>query len=215
MSGPARIIVIDDHPVFRRGLADILATEVGLTLCGQFDSPYRGFLGIQRLKPDLAISELFLPGDGFDLFKSARRASPRTKILVLTRYDEMKFAPRALRSGAHGYLMKQAPAVRILKAVREVLAGEISASDALKRKLLLGMTGGPASGSLVDRLTDREVEVLRLLGAGCGTRTIAEKLHRSVKTVENHRANIRRKLLLTDSGELIRFASDWLGELGQ
>ena len=204
-----RIMIVDDHPIMREGLVQLLAQEHDLVVCGQFEEASRAFDAIPQLKPDVAIVDLSLKGsNGIELIKNIKANYPKILILVLSMYDESLYAERVLRAGAAGYVMKQEATEKVLSALRHVLNGGIYLSDKMSAKFMHQLVGGKAlaGGSLVERLSDRELEVFGLIGQGRGTRQIAEQLHLSVKTIESHRAHIKEKLNLKSATELVHRA---------
>jgi DNA-binding NarL/FixJ family response regulator len=210
-----KIILVDDHPVLREGLAKLINREPGFSICGQFEDAACAFSAIPTLSPDLAIVDLALKGsNGLELIKNSRAAYPKLVILVLSMYDESLYAERALRAGAAGYIMKQEASEKILTAIRQVLAGGIYLSEKMSSKLMHQLVGGKAreAGSTLERLSDRELEIFGLIGQGMGTRQIAEQLHLSIKTVESHRSHIKEKLNLKDANELVHTAIRVRGE---
>ncbi len=213
-----KILIVDDHPVFRHGIAALISAEKDLTVCGEAESAPAALDVMRRLKPDLAVLDISLQGtNGIELIKLMRSEQPRLPVLILSMHDESLYALRALRAGAKGYLMKAEAMTQVVNALRKVLNGEIYVSPRFSERLIFkaiqSLEGG--MGSPVDKLSDRELEVLQLLGKGFGTREIANELHLSVKTIETHRAHIKEKLGFKDAGEMVRFAIDWVAqELG-
>jgi DNA-binding NarL/FixJ family response regulator len=206
-----RILIVEDHPIMRSGLVQLLSTELDLVVCGQFEEAGAAFGAIEKLKPDVAVIDLSLKGSsGLELIKSVKAAYPKLIMLVLSMYDETIYAERVLRAGAAGYVMKQEATEKVLIALRKVLAGGIYLSDRMSSKFMHQLVGGARAnnngGSLIERLSDRELEVFGLIGEGRGTRQIAEQLHLSVKTVESHRAHIKEKLNLASATELVHRA---------
>ena len=206
-----KIMLVDDHPVMREGLSQLINHEGDLTVCGQFEDAARAFDATPRLLPDLVVVDLSLKGSsGLELVKNLRANYPKLLILVLSMHDESLYAERALRAGAIGYIMKQEAVERVLGAIRHVLNGGVYLSEKMNSKLMHQLAHGKSSGggSLMERLSDRELEVFGLIGQGRGTRQIAEQLHLSVKTIESHRAHIKEKLDLKSSTELVHCAID-------
>lgn len=203
-----RIMMVDDHPIVREGMAQFLNTQPDLVLCCEASNSGEAHALMPSCRPDLVIVDISLKQEsGLDLIKSLRRTQTDLFLLAMSQHDELIFAERALRAGANGYLMKQEATGHILRAIRRVLAGETYLSDAMYSRLsrrLVDPAG--ASCSTVAGLTEREFEVLHLLGLGYGTRQIAEKLNRSVKTIESHRASLKEKLHLDSGTDLVRFA---------
>jgi len=208
---PARaIMIVDDHPVMREGLIQLLAQEEDLRICGQHEEASRAFEAIGHLKPDVVLVDLALKGGsgGLELIKNVKANYPKVLLLVLSMHEESTYAERALRAGASGYVMKQEASENILLALRTVLNGGIYLSDKMSAKFMHQLVGGRTlnGGSLVESLSDRELEVFDLIGQGRATREIAEQLHLSVKTIESHRAHIKEKLNLRSATELVHRA---------
>ncbi len=208
-----RIVVVDDHPLMRKGLVMSLEADSDLVVCGQASSAEDGIGVVEAQNPDLVIVDISLPGmSGLEMVKQIQAIRPGVKTLVVSRHDESLYAERAIRAGAKGYVMKlEAPDVMI-KAVRKVMNGGIYVSDEINERLLLGMASGheTLAQSPLEILSDRELEVFELTGRGFGTRDIAEKLHLSVKTVESYRARIKIKLNLGSAAELMQHAVQWV-----
>ncbi|HEX7070317.1 MAG TPA: response regulator transcription factor [Rhodothermales bacterium] len=211
-----KILLVDDHPLMRKGLALTLETEVDLTVAAQAASAEEALSLMDKTEPDLAVVDVSLPGmSGLELIKHLRAMKPDLAVLVVSRHDESLYAERAIRAGARGYLMKMEAADVIVKAVRHILNGGIYVSEEIKERLLLGMMAGKdVSQSPLEVLSDRELEVFELTGRGLGTREIAERLHLSVKTVESYRARIKNKLSLSTAPELIQHAVQWVESEG-
>ena len=207
----ARILIVDDHPIVCEGMAQFLNLQENLHLCCQASNADEALAAMSACDHDLAIVDISLDGDtGLDLIKTLRRRYPDLAILTLSMHDESLFAERALRSGANGYLMKQQGTKSILQAVQQVLAGRVYLSAAMQNTLTQRLDAPQDDGhSLIAGLSAREFEVLHLIGLGFGTRQIAEKLNRSVKTIEAHRANLKDKLQLASGTELLSFAVRW------
>lgn len=207
-AGKARILMIDDHPIVREGMAQFLNLQDNLHLCCQASSAAEALDAMAACRHDLAIVDISLNGEsGLDLIRVLRQRYPQLAILALSMHDESLFAERALRSGANGYLMKQEGTRNILRAVQQILAGNIYLSaDILSRLAQRLLTPPSADPSCVAGLSEREFGILYLIGMGLGTRQIAEKLNRSVKTIESHRANLKEKLHLQSGRDLVRFA---------
>jgi len=207
-----QIFIVDDHPLFREGLVGLVKRETDLAVCGEADNAPQALSAIESLKPDLVLADIGLPGkSGLELVKDIRAVRPELAVLVISMHDETLYAERVLRAGGRGYIMKQEGGKKLMQAIRQVLDGKIYVSEKMSADILEIFSGrrAGAEGSPVEQLTDREFEVFQLLGPGKGTRDIAEKLHLSVKTVEAHRANIKTKLKLKSSPELIRSAVRW------
>ncbi|PIQ63633.1 MAG: DNA-binding response regulator [Bacteroidetes bacterium CG12_big_fil_rev_8_21_14_0_65_60_17] len=208
-----RVVIVDDHPLMRKGLAMSLDAESDITVVGQASSAEEGMTMIEQLKPDVAAIDISLPGmSGLELVKQLHAIRPDVKTLVVSRHDESLYAERAIRAGARGYVMKLEAGEVIVKAVRRVTNGGIFVSEEINERLLLGMVSGheALAQSPLDILSDRELEVFELTGRGSGTRDIAERLHLSVKTVESYRARIKVKLNLGSASELMQHAVQWV-----
>ncbi|MFJ1257789.1 response regulator [Cupriavidus sp. CuC1] len=206
-----QVLIVDDHPIIREGLTHLLNLHEDLHVCCAAGSAEEA-LAVMACQPDMAIVDLSLHSNsGLDLVKTLRQHYPKLAILILSMHDETLFAERALRAGANGYLMKLEATEHIVNAIREVLAGNIYLSAAMHEKLARALTVPQRipAGSIAS-LSEREFEVLHLIGLGFGTREIAEKLSRSVKTIEAHQANIKEKLDIPSGKELMRFAIQWI-----
>jgi DNA-binding NarL/FixJ family response regulator len=213
-TGPRRnrILVVDDHPIVRQGLALLINQEADLVVCGEAEEAMGAMHVLASSKPDILIVDISLSGpDGIDLLKNIRNLYPTLPVLILSMHDESIYAERALRAGANGYIMKQEATEKVLVALRRILAGEIYVSDRIANKMLKHYITGSSTirqSSIAD-LSDRELEVFRLIGEGHGTRQIAEELHLSVKTVESYQAHIKEKLSLRSARELMQHAIQW------
>ena len=209
-----RVLLVDDHPILRQGLARLINEQKDLMVCGEFEEAAKALDSIDTTKPDAAIVDISLKGaSGIELLKNIKVRFPQLLVLVLSMHDESLYAERALRAGASGYIMKQEATEQVLVALRRVLGGEIYLSEPMSSKLMHQLVGGrPTAGSLLERLSDRELEIFGLIGQGRGTRQIAEQLHLSVKTVESHRAHIKEKLNLKNATELVHRAIQMRGE---
>jgi DNA-binding NarL/FixJ family response regulator len=210
-----KVLVVDDHPVFRFGLAQLIAREDDLEVCAEAASAGAALEAMRTHNPDIAIVDVSLQGaNGIDLLKRMKSEKPRLHVLMISLHEETLYPLRSLRAGASGYVTKRAGVNEIITAVRHVLGGQIYLGAELAQRLILKSlgSGGSGAGSPVDPLSDRELEVLQLLGRGLGTRDIAERLNLSVKTIESHRANIKIKLGCKDGSEMVRFAMDWTAQ---
>jgi DNA-binding NarL/FixJ family response regulator len=209
-----RILLVDDHPVTRDGLARLINHEVDLEVCGTAGTAAGATQEVEQQKPDLVIIDVSLGrgASGLELIKDLASRHRRLKMLALSTHDEALYAERALRAGAKGYVMKQEPTEHVMEAVRKILNGEVHLSKKMSDRLLHKMTQrhSPPTISDIETLSDRELEVYRLLGQGRGTRQIAGELHLSISTVETHRAHIKEKLDLTSTTELVRHAVEWV-----
>ncbi|HLJ90184.1 MAG TPA: response regulator transcription factor [Candidatus Angelobacter sp.] len=207
-----RIFLVDDHPLIRQGLRLLINGEDDLSICGEADESCPALQSILITRPDGLIVDISLNGpDGLELVKDVRGRFSALPILVLSMYDELIYAERALRAGANGYIMKQEASQKVLLAIRRILGREIYVSDSVAAKMLHQYVNGATScaHSLIGDLTDRELEVFRLIGHGHSTRQIAEDLHLSIKTVETYQAHIKEKLSLRSARELIQHAVRW------
>ncbi len=207
-----RILVVDDHPIVRQGLALLINREPDLVVCGEAEEAMGALHVLASARPDVLIVDISLNGpDGLDLLKSIRTTHPTLPVLILSMHDESIYAERALRAGANGYIMKQEATEKVLVAVRRILSGEIYVSDRIANKMLKHyITGaGTLRNSSIADLSDRELEVFRLIGEGHGTRQIADELHLSIKTVESYQAHIKEKLSLRSARELMQHAIQW------
>ena len=203
------VFVVDDHPLLRQGLALLINREKDLEVCGEAEEAQTAMREIAAKKPNILIADISLNGpDGLELLKNIRALYPSLPVLILSMHDESIYAERALRARANGYIMKQEATEKVLVAVRRILGGDIYLSDRMANKLLHQyISGGSADmNSRLSALSDRELEVFRLIGDGCSTRQIAEKLHLSIKTVETYQAHIKDKLSLHSGRELVQHA---------
>ena len=208
-----RIVIVDDHPLFRKGLEQLIHSEDGFAVCGEANNAPEAMDVIRKLNPDLAIVDLSLPGaNGIELIKNIRAEFSKLPILVLSMHDESLYALRALRAGAEGYVMKHEAMANVIQAIREVFNGRPYLSPAMAAQVITKFAHRQAEGEAdaVERLSDRELEVLELIGKGNDVRQIAKALHLSPKTVETHRSHIKDKLDLKNSREVARFALQWL-----
>ena len=210
---PSRILIVDDHPLVREGLAARIAAQPDLAVCGEAADVDEAVALLASSRPALIILDLALKrGSGLELLKRVRQLEAGPKVLVVSAYDEALFAARALRAGAHGYLNKQELQGSVIGAIRAVLRGEMYLSAELARRLAAqAVTGRPVSPG-PEALSDRELQVFELIGRGASTRSIAEALHLSMHTIESHRENIRIKLDLRDGRELVQQAVLWILE---
>ncbi len=208
----ARVVVVDDHPLVREQLKQMINREPDLTVCGEAASRNEALNVIATTKPDLVIVDLSLKeSQGLDLIKDLQANEPQPLVLVVSMHDESLYAERAVRAGARGYITKQEATKKILEAIRRVLAGEIYLSEALTSKVLTKLMAGQQiqSPASLENLTDRELQVFRLIGQGHTTRQIAEELSLDAKTVETYRSRIKEKLELRDAADLLQRAILW------
>ncbi len=212
-----KLLIVDDHPMMRQGLALLINEEPDLTVCGEAGDAAQAMAAVAASKPDLVLADVSLGGkSGLELVKDLQALHPGLPVLIISMHDESIYAERVLRAGARGYIMKQEGGKKMLQAIRHILAGQIYVSEKMSALILEIFSGSRARGSRspVQQLTDREFEVFQLIGAGKGTREIAERLHLSVKTVEVHRIHIKEKLQLTTGSEVIRYAVRWVESQG-
>ncbi len=210
---PRRVLLVDDHPVVREGLAGLINAEPDLRICGMAQDARQALEAVTTSSPELVVVDLMLRGSsGFDLIKDLVRQVPGLPLLILSIHDETLYAERVLRAGALGYVMKDEAMDTVLIAIRQVLRGEVYLSPRMLPRILRTLVKGPADTDAMPlrSLTDRELEVLQFLGQGYTTRQIADTLHVSVKTVEAHRAHIMEKLHLEGAPALIRYAAHWV-----
>ena len=208
----SRVFVVDDHPIVRQGLALMINREPDLMVCGEAEDARSAMQLVVTAKPDILVVDISLNGpDGLDLLKNIRTRYAYLPVLILSMHDESIYAERALRAGAQGYIMKQEASEKVLVALRRILGHEIYVSERISNRMLQRYIVSPKEGrppSIAD-LTDRELEVFRLIGEGHSTRQIAEELHISVKTVESYQAHIKEKLSLRSGRELVQHAIQW------
>lgn len=211
-SKKVRILLVDDHPVVRDGLAEAINAEPDLTVCAVADERHEALQAAEVAGPDLMVVDLLLKNSsGLELIKDVHARWPKVLILVVSMQDENYYAERALRAGARGYITKQQATRNIIVAIRRVLKGEIYLSEKLANSVLARLAANPQAtwDSIADLLTDRELQVFELTGVGLSTREVAERLHLDVKTVETYRARIKEKLHLKDGNELLQMSIRW------
>jgi len=207
------ILIADDHPVLRRGLAALIESEPDLSVCGEAATRAAALKAIRATRPDLVIVDLLLgDDDGLDLIKAMKIHHPKIPALVLSMHDESVYAERSLQAGAMGFVSKQQLDETLLLAIRRVLKGEMYLSEKLEARLAMKYLGGETmeTDASLEALSDRELQVFRLIGEGHSTRQIAKLLNLSVKTIESHLEHIKHKLTLTSSVELAQRAIQWI-----
>jgi DNA-binding NarL/FixJ family response regulator len=207
------VLVVDDHPLFRKGVVQLLRDEPDLEVRAEASTSNDALELIRKHPFDLAVVDIGLEGstNGIELTKYIKAEKPKLPVLVLSMHDETLFAERALRAGARGYVMKREALDNFIAAVRVVLRGEIFISPNMSKRMVLAhLHGDGEAESPVEKLSDRELEVLQLLGEGKEVREIAQRLRLSAKTVEAHRAHIKEKLQLQNARQVARFASEWV-----
>jgi DNA-binding NarL/FixJ family response regulator len=207
-----RLLIVDDHPMMREGLAQLINHVAGLTVCGEAGTGREGLALAAKLKPELVLVDISLPDtNGIEMVKNLRSLHPEMPVLVISMHDEAMYAERVLRAGGRGYIMKQEGGKKLLEAIQRVLSGEVYVSEKMSAALLGALSGLSGKGKTpIAQLSDREFEVLQLLGQGKGTRHIAEQLGLSIKTVETHRAKLKTKLKLETASELVHYAVRWI-----
>ena len=207
-----RVLVADDHPLFREGLVQLINRETDLCCCGETDTVAATQTAVASLKPDLLVLDLRLKdGDGLELIKTLKSRFPKLAILVVSQHDETLYAERALRAGAKGYIMKRETTRKVIEGIRQILEGKIFISDSVKEALALRLVEDKRQSprTPVEQLSDRELEVFEMLGQGLGTRQIAEALCVSIKTVQAYCARAKEKLNVRSATELLREAIRW------
>ena len=207
-----RILIVDDHPIVRQGLTQLINCEEDFVVCGQAQNAPEAMSIIGRTKPDIVIVDISLKDrSGLELIKDIKAQYPVLAVLALSMHDESLYAERALRAGAKGYVMKDEATENVVKAIRQILNGRIYVSDKMAVRMMHKLVGQKSDmrESPVECLSNRELQVFTMLGKGTGTRQIAQKLSLSVKTIETYRAHIKEKLYLTDAAELLTYAIQW------
>lgn len=215
LNNKRRILIVDDHPFLREGLAQFINKQQDLMCCGEADSQATAQTAVETQKPDLVLLDLRLGNnDGLEFIKSLKAQHSELRILVLSQHDESIYAERALAAGASGYIMKQEATNEVLCAIRTVLDGELYVSRKMSARVLQKMLESrkEVTRSGIERLSDRELQVLQLLGSGLSTKEIAANLKLSGKTVETYRENLKNKLGLQNSTELVKYAEDWINK---
>jgi DNA-binding NarL/FixJ family response regulator len=207
-----RVLIVDDHPIVRQGLSRVVDNEEDLKVCGEAETARDARIAIKELNPDLVITDISLKqGDGIELVRDVRAHYPTLPILVLSMHDETIYAERMLSAGANGYIMKQAASEQLLISVRRVLDGGIYVSEAVGNNMIQKFAAGGSHMPVnpIDRLSNRELQILHMIGKGMSTRENAHSLNLSIKTVESHRQRIKRKLNLTTGTQLVQYAVNW------
>ena len=212
-----KILLVDDHPMMRIGVTTLINAEPDLSVVGQANTAEQALTEIPRCQPDVVVTDMTMPGKGgLEFIKDVKALYPELPVLVVSMHDEMLHAERALRAGARGYLMKEAGGEKLLEAIRKVLSGQPYVSERMATKIFDVFSGrGPGSqASPIEKLTDREFEVLQLIGQGLTTKAIAQRLNLSSKTVDVHREHLKEKLQLENATSLIRYAVRWVESQG-
>ncbi len=212
-NGRRKVLVVDDHPIVRQGLTQLIGQEADMYVAGGAEDAAGALDAIEKLQPDIALVDISLrETNGIELIKDIKIRHPRLPVLVLSMHQESFYAERVLRAGARGYVTKEEATERLIQAIRQVLSGQVYLSDRMASKMLSKLVEGRpgTDGMSIERLSDRELEVFEFIGHGLTTRQISQRLNRSIKTVESHRANIKRKLKLQNATELLQYAVQWV-----
>jgi DNA-binding NarL/FixJ family response regulator len=212
----AKVFLVDDHPLVREWLSQLIQREGDLAVCGEAEDTQEALEKIEETKPDIVVADISLKSThGLELVKDLQARLPSLPVLVLSMHDESLYTERVLRAGAKGYITKQEATKKILQAIRQVLSGQIYLSEKMATRMVHKMVQGRTDSqkSPIERLTDRELEVFQLIGQGQGTRRIAADLHLGIKTVESYRARIKDKLKLEDGTQLLQHAIQWVHSL--
>jgi DNA-binding NarL/FixJ family response regulator len=214
-SGPSRkrILVVDDHPILREGLLQLINMQPDLMVCGEAENASQALHALSTLKPDLVLVDISIPGrSGFELVKDIQAMHPEVPVLGLSMHDELLYAERLLRAGARGYIMKREHPEKLVEAIRHVLGGKTYVSEKMAARILDAFSGhrAPKGDVPLEQLTDREFEIFHLIGLGKSSQEIARDLHLSVKTVDTHRTHLKEKLKLKSTLQLTRYAVCWV-----
>jgi DNA-binding NarL/FixJ family response regulator len=207
-----KVLIVDDHPIIRQGLSELINHEPDLIVCGHAEDAPEALVKIKESEPDMVIVDISLKEtSGMELTKDIKAQYPNLPVLALSMHDEALYAERMLRAGAKGYVMKAEATENVVTAIRKILSGQIYVSDKMAAKMVRKLVGGSpdVGASAIERLSDRELEVFHMIGQGFGTRQIAERLHLSIKTIETYREHIKEKLNLEDASELLQYAIQW------
>jgi DNA-binding NarL/FixJ family response regulator len=218
MRGELKIYIVDDHPIFRKGLAQLVNEEPDMCVAGEAEEVKEAKNAILLLKPDIAVIDITLKNrSGLELIHELKTCMPELPVLVVSMHEESLYAERVIRAGAMGYIMKQEMTTSVISAIRQVVSGRIYASEAMTNKLLGRLTDKNKSGknNITDQLTDRELEVFRLIAKGYGRKQMSDVLGVSTKTIGSYRENIKRKLSLGNSHELVKSAIEWAMSVNQ
>ena len=208
-----KVLIIDDHPILRQGIAQLINREETLIVCGEAEDAATALQLADQHKPDVAVVDISLKdGNGIDLIKDLLVRCPKLLALVLSMHNESFYAERAFRAGARGYITKGEPAGKVVDAIRRILGGDLYISEKLASKLVNSLVGSRdrTDGCLIDRLSDREFEIFSLIGQGLRAGEIAERLHLSVKTIDAHREHIKEKLKIDTAPDLLKYAIQWV-----
>jgi DNA-binding NarL/FixJ family response regulator len=206
------VLIVDDHPVLRLGVRQVIESQPSLAVCGEADTVRDARQAIKDLAPDIVIADISLrQGDGIELLREIRAHHAKLPVLVFSSHDEAIYAERLLAAGANGYLMKHATPDQVIAALQRVLSGGIYVSEAISNSMLqkFASDGAYAAANPIDRLSNREVQILHMIGKGLSTREIALSLNLSIKTIESHRQRVKRKLNLGNATQLMQCAVNW------
>lgn len=210
-----RVFIVDDHPLLRKGLGELINQQPDMIICGEAEDAPEALKAICQIHPDLVIVDISLKSqNGIELIKNIKAINPSTQILVLSMHDESIYALRVLKAGAKAYVMKQEVVEKVMEAIRRIRAGKVFVSERVAAQMLSQVVDGndPSRSSPVDSLSDRELEIVTMIGNGTPTREIAKRLSISIKTVESHRAHIKDKLSLTNATQLVQWCVRWVEE---
>lgn len=210
-----RVFIVDDHPLLRKGLGELINQQLDMIICGEADDAPEALKAICQIQPDLVIVDISLKSqNGIELIKNIKAINPSTQVLVLSMHDESIYALRVLKAGAKAYVMKQEVVDKVMEAIRRIRAGKVFVSERVAAQMLSQVVDGndPSRNSPVDALSDRELEIVTMIGNGTPTREIAKRLSISIKTVESHRAHIKDKLSLTNATQLVQWCVRWVEE---
>jgi DNA-binding NarL/FixJ family response regulator len=209
-----RVLIVDDHPITRAGLVYLINHQPDMTTCAEAENAGRALDAVKDTSPDIALVDITLPGkSGLELIKDIKAIKPELPMLVISMHDESLYAERSLRAGARGYISKHEGGEKLMDAIRQILAGKIYVSEKLAAHIIEIFSGiqSPREHGPIEQLSDREFEVFELLAQGLSSQEIAKQLHLSAKTVDAHRANIKSKLKLKTTSELVAYAARWVG----
>ena len=206
-----KVLIVDDHSIVREGLKRLIEAESDLIVCAEAEDGAKALDIAAKTKPDIAVTDIGLPGmSGLDLIKNLKTRLPTLPILAVSMYEESVYAERAIRAGAKGYLMKRESALKVIEAIRRILSGKLYLSEAVSESILDKVAGlNPSEGDVVQRLSDRELEVFQMIGKGHKTSEIADSLNLGVKTVESYKEQIKTKLNLESASALTQYAIEW------
>ncbi len=210
-----RVFIVDDHPLLRKGLGELINQQLDMIICGEAEDAPEALKAICQIRPDLVIVDISLKSqNGIELIKNIKAINPSIQILVLSMHDESIYALRVLKAGAKAYVMKQEVVDKVMEAIRRIRAGKVFVSERVAAQMLSQVVDGndPSKDSPVDSLSDRELEIVTMIGNGTPTREIAKRLSISIKTVESHRAHIKDKLSLTNATQLVQWCVRWVEE---